>query len=145
MRLLTTRLLAGLLIVGIHPLAVAEIQDRTPAVEGAQVYFISPDDGATVNNQFTVQFGLKNMGVAPAGVAKEGTGHHHLLIDSDPPATGQPIPSDDHNRHFGGGQTETTLELAPGKHTLQLLLGDHRHIAHEPVIMSKKISITVRE
>jgi len=93
----------------------------------------------------TVKFGLKGMGVAPAGVERANTGHHHLLVDIDevPPA-GQPVPADAQHIHFGGGQTETKLELAPGKHTLQLLLGDHLHRPHQPPVLSEKITITVK-
>jgi hypothetical protein len=115
----------------------------TPAPEGARAYIISPRDGATVQNPVTVVFGLQNMGVAPAGVDKADTGHHHLLIDTELPPSGQPIPADEHYRHFGSGQTQTTLELAPGTHTLQLLLGDKNHIPHDPPVMSKRITIHV--
>ncbi|WP_114238397.1 DUF4399 domain-containing protein [Dyella sp. C9] len=117
----------------------------TKAPAGAEVYIISPQDGATVGQDVTVQFGLKGMGVAPAGVKKEGTGHHHLLVDvTDLPAAGQPIPKDEHHLHFGNGQTETTLKLAPGKHTLQLELADENHIPFDPPIVSKKITVTVK-
>jgi len=120
-------------------------QERTPAPASAEVYFISPKDGATVSSPVTVQFGLKGMGVAPAGVKFENTGHHHLLIDTDAPAdSSQPLPVSDNVRHFGKGQTETTLELKPGKHTLQLLLGDQNHTPHNPPVISKKITITVK-
>ncbi len=107
-------------------------------------YIISPKDGDTVSNPFTVVFGLRGMGVAPAGVENEHTGHHHLLIDTDLPPEDQPIPSDDNHRHFGKGQTETTLELAPGEHTLQLLIGNHSHMQHAEPVVSKKITITVK-
>ncbi len=117
----------------------------SPAPEGAKVYFISPADGETVSSPVIVRFGLSGMGVAPAGTAKEHTGHHHLLIDVDEvPALDKPLPSDDNHKHFGGGQTETSIELAPGKHTLQLLLGDMGHIPHEPPVMSEKITIEVK-
>jgi len=121
------------------------LQARKKASPGAQVYFISPHTGATVSSPVTVRFGLKGMGIAPAGLYKEGTGHHHLLIDvKKRPPLNQPIPNDKNHRHFGGGQTETTLKLSPGKHTLQLLLGDLVHIPHEPAVLSKKITITVK-
>jgi hypothetical protein len=107
------------------------------------LYFISPVDGETVKNTVVVRFGLKNMGVAPAGVQMENTGHHHLLIDTDLPSLGQPVPADDHHLHFGKGQTETKLTLTPGKHTLQLLLGDHIHVPHNPPVISEQITITV--
>jgi len=117
----------------------------TPSPGEAEVYIISPADGATVSSPVRVQFGLHGMGVAPAGVAKENTGHHHLLVDLDePPALDQPLPSDAHHRHFGGGQTETLLELPPGEHTLQLLLGDEAHIPHQPAVISKPVTITVK-
>ncbi len=83
------------------------------------------------------------MGVAPAGVEAQGTGHHHLLIDTEVPNAGLPIPADDNHRHFGKGQTEAIIELAPGQHTLQLLLGDHLHIPHDPPVVSEQITITV--
>ena len=119
-------------------------QERTKAPKGAKVYFITPKDGAVIKGPVTVRFGLKGIGIAPAGVKWENTGHHHLLVDAEKlPDMKVPIPADDHHRHFGGGQTEVTLELAPGKHTLQLLLADFLHIPHDPPIMSKKINITV--
>jgi hypothetical protein len=119
--------------------------DRTPSPEGATVYFISPSDGATVSNPVTVRFGLRGMGVAPAGVEKDKTGHHHLLIDvPELPPLDEPIPQDEMHRHFGGGQTEVTLDLSPGTHTLQLLLGDRNHIPHDPPVISDIITITVR-
>lgn len=116
---------------------------RTPAPAGAEVYFIAPTDGQTVSNPVTVRFGLKGMGVAPAGMQKEATGHHHLLIDTDLPPLDQPVPTDDQHKHFGAGQTETVITLPPGKHTLRLLLGDFAHMPHEPPVMSPKITITV--
>lgn len=125
--------------------ATAQVPAPVKAPEGAAVYFIAPQDGVTVSGPVTVKFGLKGMGVAPAGVERANTGHHHLLVDIDevPPA-GQPVPADAQHIHFGGGQTETTLELAPGKHTLQLLLGDHLHRPHQPPVLSEKITITVK-
>lgn len=117
----------------------------TKASAGASVYIISPRDGATVPQSFTVRFGLKGMGVAPAGVEKAGTGHHHLLVDvKQLPAAGQPIPSDAHHIHFGGGQTQTTLKLAPGTHTLQLELGDAHHVPFDPPLVSKRVTIHVK-
>jgi hypothetical protein len=130
-------------------LLAATVSAQAPAPvaapEGAAVYFITPQDGATVSGPVTVKFGLKGMGVAPAGIERANTGHHHLLVDVDelPPA-GQPVPADAQHIHFGGGQTETKLELAPGKHTLQLLLGDHLHRPHQPPVLSEKITITVK-
>ncbi len=109
----------------------------------ANVYIISPKDADTVAETFTVTFGLHNMGVSPAGLEKKHTGHHHLLIDNkELPALDKPLGSD--VKHFGGGQTQTTLTLPKGQHTLQLILGDHRHIPHNPAVVSKKITITVK-
>ena len=122
----------------------AMAQERTASPPGAEVYIISPKDGATVHNPVVVQFGLKGMGIAPAGVKFENTGHHHLLIDTDAPADlSAPLPATDKIVHFGKGQTETTLTLTPGKHTLQLLFGDQNHIPHNPPVISRKITITV--
>ena len=118
-------------------------QERTPAPENAELYFISPVDGATLSNPITVRFGLNNMGVAPAGIKYDGTGHHHLLVDTELPSLDFPIINDENHLHFGAGQTEVTLELSPGAHTLQLLLGDFAHIPHEPAVMSQRITITV--
>jgi len=124
--------------------SVALAQERTPSPPGAEVYIISPKNGAIVHNPVLVQFGLKGMGVAPAGVKYDNTGHHHLLIDTDPPADqSTPLPATDKLVHFGKGQTETTLNLTPGKHTLQLVLADANHIPHSPPVISKKITITV--
>jgi hypothetical protein len=119
-------------------------QDRMASPADAQVYIISPKDGAKVSSPVTVQFGLKGMGIAPAGVKIENTGHHHLLIDTDAPTDlSQPLPASEKVVHFGKGQTETSVKLTPGKHTLQLLLGDSTHVAHNPPVISKKITITV--
>ena len=117
---------------------------RTPAPQGARVYIVSPQNGATVSSPVKVVFGLHGMGVAPAGVEKAKTGHHHLIIDADLPSVNEPVPSDDNYRHFGGGQTEVTIDLAPGTHTLQLIMGDHNHVPHDPPVVSEKISITVK-
>ena len=117
---------------------------RTPSPTGAEVYIISPKNGAKVKSPVTVQFGLKGMGIAPAGVKFDNTGHHHLVIDGDPPSDlGAPLPATEKLLHFGKGQTETSVTLAPGKHTLQLVLGDQNHIPHDPPVISKKITITV--
>lgn len=117
---------------------------RKPAPQGAMVYFISPADGAVVSNPVRVVFGLKGMGVAPAGVEKANTGHHHLLVDVGLPPLDQPIPKDEQHLHFGGGQTETTLTLSPGKHELRLLLGDELHMAFDPPVVSEPITIEVQ-
>lgn len=116
----------------------------TPAPEGASVYFIEPSDGADVSSPVRVVFGLEGAGVAPAGIQQSSTGHHHLLIDTEMPAEGQPIPSDDTHRHFGNGETEAEIELPPGSHTLQLLFADHLHIPHDPPIASERITINVQ-
>ena len=127
------------------PFGAAAQMERTPAPDGANVYFISPADGERVVSPVTVRFGTSGIGVAPAGVDHDKTGHHHLLIDTGMPNPNSPIPSDDNHLHFGGGQTQTTVDLAPGEHTLQLLMGDAKHVPHEPPIASKKITITVTE
>ena len=118
---------------------------QLPAPEGAQVYFIKPQDGASVGQTFTVRFGLKGMGVAPAGVDVPATGHHHLLVDvATLPLLDAPLPATEQILHFGKGQTETELTLPPGTHTLQLLIGDKHHVPMEPPVISEKISITVQ-
>lgn len=117
----------------------------TPSPKDAQVYFIWPRDGAVIpGGKFWVRMGLRNMGVCPKGVDMPNVGHHHILIDTDLPALNEPIPSDRNHLHFGGGETEARIELPPGRHTLQLLLGDHDHTPHDPPVYSKKISIIVK-
>jgi len=112
---------------------------------GAKVYFLSPQDGDVVTSPVTVRFGLSGMGVAPAGVDRDKTGHHHLLIDLESlPDMTKSIPSDSNHRHFGGGQTEVVLELSPGEHSLQLLLGDYAHRPHNPPVVSERITIQVK-
>ena len=116
---------------------------RSASSQGALAYIVSPANGALVSSPVTVQFGLKGMGVAPAGIMKPGTGHHHLLINQQTlPALDKPLGGD--VKHFGGGQTEVTLELEPGQHTLQLILGDHFHVPHQPAVVSELITITVQ-
>jgi len=138
-----TSLLAGLAI-GALPAAGLAIE-RTPAPDGAAVAILSPADGDVVSNPVTVQFGLSGMGVAPAGVEHDNTGHHHLLINVDElPDMNAAIPSDDNHRHFGGGQTQVTLELPPGEQTLQILLGDWQHLPHDPPILSESVTVTVQ-
>ncbi len=128
-------------IFGTQPLLAAE---ATSAPADAEVYLIEPVDGETVPSHFTAQFGLAGMGVAPAGVEKQNTGHHHLLIDLKRlPNLNKPLEATDQIRHFGGGQTEAELTLPPGQHTLQLLLGNYAHIPHNKPVLSKKITITV--
>ncbi|CAD5106367.1 DUF4399 domain-containing protein [Zestomonas carbonaria] len=142
-RLLPTLGLVAALFAGISSVQ-AEVP-RTPSPEGAQVYFIEPADGAVVSQTFTVKFGLKGMGVAPAGVDVPETGHHHLLVDvQELPAMNMPLPTTDAVRHFGKGQTETQVTLAPGKHTLQLLVGDKNHVPLDPPVISEKITVTVK-
>lgn len=136
--------LALLAVVVAANLAPAAAQ--TPSPTGAKIYFVNLKDGAEVDSPFLVQFGLSGMGVAPAGVEKPNTGHHHLLIDTTltPEQLKEPIPADDNHRHFGGGQTEAMVTLPKGQHTLQLVLGDWSHVPHAPPVMSEKITITVR-
>jgi len=118
---------------------------RKPAPAGAMAYIIVPSDGATVSNPVHVVFGLKGIGVAPAGVERDDAGHHHLLVDVPMPADlGVPLANDEQHRHFGGGQTEVELTLPPGRHTLQMLLGDHLHIPHDPPIASSVVTIEVQ-
>jgi hypothetical protein len=118
--------------------------EKSSSPEKAMLYIISPLDGDTVSSPVKVIFGLNGMGVAPAGIKIKNTGHHHLLINlTQLPDINLPIPSDEHHRHFGKGQTEAFIELDKGEHTLQLILGDHMHIPHEPPIISKKIRIKV--
>jgi hypothetical protein len=125
-----------------EPESVATLRSAAP--EDARIYFSNLSDGATVGSPFTVEFGLEGMDVVPAGTEQEFSGHHHLLIDqAELPALDMPIPSDSTHVHFGKGQTSVELELAPGAHTLQLILGNHLHIPHEPPVVSEKITITV--
>ena len=115
--------------------------------QGAKVFFVEPKNGAEISGPVKVVMGVKGIEIAPAGTDKPHTGHHHILIDTDVP-TGEealaPLPADDNIKHFGKGQTETTLTLAPGKHTLQLVVGDGNHIPHNPGLASEKITITVK-
>jgi Domain of unknown function (DUF4399) len=125
--------------------AAALAQTRSSAPAAAEVYFIAPRDGQTVHGSVTVKFGLKGMGVAPAGVKFDNTGHHHLLVDADLSEIklDAPLPVSDKILHFGKGQTEYVLALAPGKHTLELLFADYQHIPFDPLLHSQKITITV--
>ncbi len=151
MRIFRTTMLAAALF-GASAFGAVATAGETPSKPGAKVYFVNLKNGATVEGPVKVIFGLSGMGVAPAGVEKEGTGHHHLLINR--PALGKGpdgkdefdanIPADDNHKHYGGGQTETTLNLKPGKHTLQLVLGDQNHIPHNPAVVSDVITITVK-
>lgn len=121
-------------------------EEKSTAADDAKLYIISPLDGETVSSPVKIVFGLQGMGIAPAGIKFNNTGHHHLLIDvAELPDVNSPIPSDDNHKHFGKGQTEAVIELQPGEHTLQLILGDHMHIPHDPVVVSKKIKINVED
>ena len=117
---------------------------KVEAPTAARLYFVNLADGATVSSPVKVVFGLSGMGVAPAGIEKAGTGHHHLLVDVNEWDANAPLPANDNFRHFGAGQTEVSLDLKPGPHTLQLVLGDQNHIPHHPVVVSDRITITVR-
>jgi hypothetical protein len=123
--------------------ALASPAGRQPAPPDAMVYFIYPRNGDRIYPRSTIRFGLRNMGVAPAGVVKANTGHHHLIVDADLPPLDAPIPNDFNHLHFGAGQTEVKLDLTPGEHTLQLMLGDERHLPHDPLVASAKITVTV--
>jgi len=124
---------------------------ETPAPEGAAVYFVNLESETTVQSPVTIYFGLEGLGVAPAGVEQMDTGHHHLLLNRPPLGEGEfgadelafPIPADENHLHFGGGQTQVTLDLPPGTHSLQLVLGDHNHVPHAPPVVSDVIMITV--
>jgi hypothetical protein len=134
----------ALAVLCLTAFGVAQVA-RTKSVAGAKAYIISPKNGDTVSSPFTVQFGLKGMGIAPAGVNQPNTGHHHLLIDvAQMPDMATALPNDEHIRHFGGGQTEVDLTLPAGTHTLQLVLGDYVHVPHDAPIISEKITVTVR-
>ena len=137
------RLLIALGVTLIATFAVA--QERTPAAANTEVYFIAPNDGAKLRGPVAVRFGLKGMGIAPAGIKFDNTGHHHLLIDTDISELklDAPLPATDKVVHFGKGQTETTLTLPPGKHTLELIFADYLHNSFDPPLHSKKITITV--
>jgi hypothetical protein len=137
---------ATAVVVALMALVLGGRAGATTAPANAYCYIGWPTDGQVVaaGKPFRVWFGLRNMGVAPKGVAFNNTGHHHLLIDTDLPPAGEPIPSNRNNLHFGAGETETMLELPPGQHTLQLLMGDENHVPHTPPVHSKKITITVR-
>lgn len=150
--MLSTRSLLG--VLALAAAATTAVLAQTPAptampktksAEGARVYIESPANNATVTSPFTVKFGLKGMGVAPAGVTNANTGHHHLLIDMEKlPDFNAALPANDNIRHFGGGQTEVDLTLPPGRHTLQLVFADALHIPHDRPLVSEKITITVK-
>jgi len=124
-------------------LVAAQQLEKSDAAENAAVYIVAPANGAVVPSTFTVVFGLTGMGVAPAGIQRENTGHHHLLIDGEIlPNLNMPL--GDNVSHFGGGQTQTTVTLSPGTHTLQLILGDYLHLPHEPPVVSQVVNVTVQ-
>jgi len=127
--------------MGAPAAAPAVMHSSAPA--GAEAYIIAPANGATVTSPVTVAFGLRGIGVAPAGIDLPNTGHHHLLIDTELANFDSPIPANAQHVHFGLGQTETTVELAPGRHELRLVLGDHMHIPHDPPVTSDVVTITV--
>ena len=137
------RALAAAALVAMSFAASAQMP-RTASPPGAKLYIAEPKDGASIQGPVRVVMGLSGMGVAPAGADFPETGHHHVLVDVDAlPPLDMPIPADDKHRHFGKGQTETVLTLAPGRHTLQLLLGDRNHVPHQPPLVSDRITITV--
>lgn len=116
----------------------------TPSPPGAKVTILEPANGAEVASPVVVKFGIEGMEVAPAGTEKPHSGHHHVLVDTKLADYKAPIPADENHIHFGKGQTEATLNLKPGKHTLQLVLGDHNHVPHDPPVQSEVITITVK-
>ncbi|MGJ9416655.1 DUF4399 domain-containing protein [Massilia sp. CMS3.1] len=146
-----TAVLSVLLVAVLHAGAATGVAAAGPAAAPApspgspQVYFIWPYDGTVITGgKFWVRMGLRNMGVAPKGTAMANTGHHHILINTPLPSMTEPIPNDRNHLHFGAGETEARIELPPGSHTLQLLLGDLNHVPHKPPVVSKKITVTVR-
>lgn len=135
-------IVAALVALAFPIVALAD-SERTPSPPDARVYIIEPSDGATVSSPVTVKFGVEGMDVAPAGSDKPNTGHHHLIIDAEVTDFNSAITKDDHHIHYGKGQTEASVALTPGKHTLQLLLGDKNHIPHAPAVKSDVVNITV--
>jgi hypothetical protein len=136
---------AALLAAGLSLLPAPACAQGTKAPPDAYLYFVWPQDGTTIKGAFWARFGLRNMGVTQAGSEAPNAGHHHLLIDvNEPLDTNEPIPQDKSHLHFGAGQTEARIELPPGRHTLQLVLGDAKHFPFNPPVVSKKITITVR-
>jgi hypothetical protein len=133
----------SLAILMLSSLAFGASLPVSSSPEGARVYIISPANGEAVGKILTVKFGLQGMGIAPAGMDKANTGHHHLLIDARRlPVAGRVMGG--RVMHFGGGQTEKTIELSAGKHTLQLVLGNYLHIPHQPMVVSEKITVFVK-
>ena len=147
LRDISVRFSAIFFVVSVFSASIASAQQdlSSPAPADARAYFITPANGEVVSTTFKVKFGLSNMGVAPAGVEKANTGHHHILIDLETlPDMSKSLPATDNVKHFGGGQTETFLTLPAGEHTLQLLLGNHFHVPHQPPVMSEKITVIVK-
>lgn len=123
----------------------ASLAGDTPIADDAVAYFIWPKDGAVLKERsIWVRFGLRNAGIAPAGVERDNTGHHHLLIDTELPSYDEEIPADQNHVHFGKGQSEALIELPPGTHTLQMLFADHLHVPHSRPVLSEKITVTVQ-
>ena len=139
------RIVAAAALAALASMTVA-FAGPTPAPKNAYAYIGYPNNGQVVpaNKPFRVWFGLRYMGVAPKGVKYPNTGHHHLLIDCDLPPMDEEIPSDRQHLHYGAGQTEAQIELPPGKHTLQLLMGDENHVPHNPPVYSKKITVIAK-
>ena len=133
----------AVVLTGIVLAASNAVAQQSTMPPDAKVYIVWPMDGQVIHGAFWVRMGLSGAGIAPAGVQKANTGHHHLLVDVDLPPLDQPIPNDHNHLHFGLGQTEARLDLPPGKHTLQLLFGDENHVPHQPPLYSKRITITV--
>jgi hypothetical protein len=140
----STLLLIVNLIVATQAIALNEVNLISHAPVDAQAYIVEPADGAVVPETFTVKFGLSGMDLVPAGIEQENSGHHHLLIDQpELPDLSTSLPSTEQIRHFGKAQTKTELTLSPGKHTLQLVLGNYLHIPHDNPIISESITIKV--
>jgi hypothetical protein len=132
------------LVAALSATSPATADERKPMPDNAREYIIWPADGQVIpGGKFWIRMGLFGAGIAPAGVEKKFTGHHHLLIDVDLPPLDEPIPHDKNHLHFGLGQTEARIELPPGRHTLQLLLGDDNHVPHQPALYSQKITVIV--
>jgi hypothetical protein len=142
-RIVAFVLLPLLSVFALSAVAMAQTGGPTPSAPGSAVYFVGLKDGDTIPAKSTIHFGLKGMGVAPAGSDRANSGHHHLIIDSPTPALNVEIPNDFQHLHFGAGQTETELTLTPGEHTLQLVFGDKNHIPHSPPLTSDRIKVKV--
>ena len=130
--------------LGLALLSGPALAGDTTRPDNAQLYIIWPKDGRTIpGGKFWLRMGLKNFGVAPAGIEKANTGHHHVIINAPLPAFDEEIPNDRNHLHFGGGQTEARIQLPPGRHTIQLLMGDHNHVPHDPPLYSERITVIV--